>query len=198
MYKLYYSRQCKPRIQEVHCLQRRKKQRVLYLCVLRALYGCLESALLWYNLYSKTLKDIGFEINPYNSCVANNMIDGNQCTVAFYVDDNKISHKDPKVVTRVIEQLSEHFGDLKIQRGNKFDLLGMDVELKNKKVHISMVNHLKNAIETYETGLGMISKKLPSTPGKADMFNNGDFDQLNKKESEIFHTVTAKLLHACK
>ena len=75
----------------------------------------------------------------------------------------------------------------------------MDIELKNKKVHISMANHLKSAIETYKTGLGMISKKLPSTPGKADMFNNGkETDQLNDKESEIFHTAMAKLLHVCK
>ena len=177
----------------------KRKEKVLYLHVLRALYGCLELALLWYNLYSTTLEELGREINPYDSCIANKMIDGNQCTVAFYVDDNKISHKDPKVVTRVIEQLSEHFGDLKIQRGNKFDLLGMDIELKNKKVHISMVNHLKDAIETYETGLGMTSRKLPSTPGKANIFNNGkESDQMNKKESKILHTVTGKLLHACK
>jgi len=34
---------------------------------LRALYGCIESALLWYNLY---VKDMGFVINSYDRCVA--------------------------------------------------------------------------------------------------------------------------------
>ena len=29
---------------------------ILYLCLLKYLYGCMESALLWYDLYSKTLK----------------------------------------------------------------------------------------------------------------------------------------------
>ena len=68
----------------------RKGKKILYLRVLRALYGCLESALLWYNLYSTTLQKMSFKLNPYDSCVANKMINGHQCTVALYVDDNKI------------------------------------------------------------------------------------------------------------
>ena len=32
-------------------------------------------------------------LNPYNPCVANCMIGGMQCTIAWYVDDNKISHE---------------------------------------------------------------------------------------------------------
>ena len=34
----------------------RKRIKVFYLKVLRAIYGCLESALLWYQLYSSTLQ----------------------------------------------------------------------------------------------------------------------------------------------
>ena len=88
--------------------------KVLYLIILRALYGCIQSALLWYNLYLNTLVEEGFIINPYDKCVANKVINGEQCTIAFYVDDNKISHEDPGVVTKVIQNLKEHFGDLKI------------------------------------------------------------------------------------
>ena len=47
------------------------KVKVLYLRVLRAIYGCLESVLLWYNLYSETLKQIGFTLNLYDPSVAN-------------------------------------------------------------------------------------------------------------------------------
>ena len=42
------------------------KTKVLYMKVLRAIYGCLESAMLWYNLYVTTLKGMGFELNPYD------------------------------------------------------------------------------------------------------------------------------------
>ena len=37
------------------------KCKVLYLRVLRAIYGCLESSLLWYNLFSSTLQKMVFE-----------------------------------------------------------------------------------------------------------------------------------------
>ena len=48
-----------------------KGQKVLYLRVLRALYGCIESIMLWYELFSTTLTDMGFTINPYDRCAAN-------------------------------------------------------------------------------------------------------------------------------
>ena len=76
-------------------------KKVLYVKILRAIYGCIESALLWYELYAKTLKGMNFKLNPYDRCVANKMINGKQYTIVWYVDDNKISHVDPKVVTSV-------------------------------------------------------------------------------------------------
>ena len=44
--------------------------------IIQAIYRCIESALRWYELYSDTLMKEGFEINPYNRCVANKVIDG--------------------------------------------------------------------------------------------------------------------------
>jgi len=67
-----------------------KHQKVLYLWVLWAIYGCIQSALLWYDLYVNTLEKLGFAINPYDRCVANKMINGRQCTIVFYVDNNKV------------------------------------------------------------------------------------------------------------
>ena len=68
---------------------------------MRAIYGCIETALLWYNLYVKTLKDLGFSINTYDRFVAKNMIGGKQCNIVWYVDDNNILHVDPNVVALV-------------------------------------------------------------------------------------------------
>ena len=62
--------------------------------VLRAIYGCIESALLWYNFYLNTLKDSVFRINTYDICVSNKMIGVNQCTIVWYVDDNSLSRVD--------------------------------------------------------------------------------------------------------
>ena len=45
---------------------------------------------------------MGFEVNPYNPCVANKMINGSKMTVTSYVDDLKISHKESTKVTKFI------------------------------------------------------------------------------------------------
>ena len=57
------------------------------------IYGCIESALLWYKILSTALEGLGFEINPYDKCVANKMIEDKKLTIDWYVYDNKLLHK---------------------------------------------------------------------------------------------------------
>ena len=59
---------------------------------------------------SKTLISWGFKINPYDWCVANKMINGEQMTIVWYVDDMKISHKDSKLVTNIMKKLDKRYG----------------------------------------------------------------------------------------
>jgi hypothetical protein len=68
----------------------------------------VHAALLFWKLLTSTLVEMGFIINPYDWCVANKDIDGKQCTILWHVDDLKISHKDPEVVTTIIAQLEKH------------------------------------------------------------------------------------------
>jgi hypothetical protein len=84
------------------------RRKVLYVQLLKALYGCVVSALLWYELFSGHLKEMGFKINPYDSCIANKIIDKKQCTIAWYVDDMKISHVNQDVVTQVIQDIEKN------------------------------------------------------------------------------------------
>jgi hypothetical protein len=85
-------------------------KKVLYLELLKALYGCVQSALLWYKLFTGTLEGMGFELNLSDFCVANKTIEGKQCTVGWYVNDNKISHVEPSVVTEIIKKIEDKFG----------------------------------------------------------------------------------------
>ena len=84
-------------------VQYEKGKKVLYVKVLRAIYRCIESYLLCYNLYVNTLKDLGFSINTYDRFMSNKMVDVNQFTIVWYVDENKLSHVDPNVVTDILE-----------------------------------------------------------------------------------------------
>ena len=75
---------------------------------------------------------MGFEVNSYDPCVANKILNGSQCTVVWHVDDLKVSHKDEAVVTHFAQELGRRNRDkLKIKRGKAFDcLVGMDLDFE--------------------------------------------------------------------
>ena len=174
-----------------------KVKRVLYVRVLREIYGCIESALLWYELFSNMLKDLGFEINPYDRCTANKMIDGKQCTICWYVDDNKISHVDPTVVADILEEVKKHVGDLVIYRGDKHFLLGICVVMnsENKTVEIEMTDQLQEAIDM----LGEDIDKTVVSPALKNLFIvREEAVRLDIGKSKTSHSVVAKLLFIMK
>ena len=41
-------------------------------------------------------------VNSYDRCILNITMKGKQYTIAWYVDDNKVSHIDEEVIIRVI------------------------------------------------------------------------------------------------
>ncbi len=88
----------------------RKGTAILYMRMQKALYGLLRSALLFYRKLVGDLESDGFELNPYDPCVANKVIDGKQMTVCWHVDDLKVSHVDPAHVTLFGEWLSKKYG----------------------------------------------------------------------------------------
>ena len=90
---------------------------------------------------------MGFVINPYDRCVANAIINGKQCTIFSYVDDNKISHVDKQVVDDILRKIGEQFGELTISRGNSHSFLGLNFTIKDKKIHIEMRDQLQEAID---------------------------------------------------
>ena len=94
--------------------------------------------------------------------------------------------------------MSEHFGDLTIQWGDDLEFLGMNIHIdrKNKHIKITMKKHLFEAIEMFGEDL----RSGVTSPAYKDIFTTYDdiSDQLGSKQSEIFHSVTAKLLYITK
>ena len=95
--------------------------------MLKALYECIISYFLWYNLYKDTIENEGFVLNPYNKCTTNKIINGKQFTVQWYVDDNKFTHVSKGVITGVIDIKKKHFRELVVSRGKKNTLLDMEI-----------------------------------------------------------------------
>ena len=121
--------------------------KALYLLVVKALYGCIDSALLWYNLYITTLEKMGFKINQYGRCIANKCIDGHQCTLVWYVDDSKLFHINLKFVDAILDEMKKHFGDITITRGKKHSFLIMNISFTTgKKEEILMKDQVQETI----------------------------------------------------
>ena len=92
---------------------------------MKALYGSIKLALLWCELLTGELREMGFELNPYDKCVANKMIDGKQCTLAWWVDDNCLTHLFDKVLDKVIKRIERKFGKMAVTRVDNDTFLGM-------------------------------------------------------------------------
>ena len=107
-------------------------QKTLFLQLKKALYGCMKSALLWYRLFRDTLRDLGFTLNPYGPCVANSMTKGSQCTIVWYVDDNKISHKDPTLVHDLVQCIETKFSTMTKTQGDEHEFLGMKLHFNRR------------------------------------------------------------------
>ena len=160
------------------------------------MYGCMKAAQLWWEDLSKHLvNNMGFTLNPYDNCVANKMVDGNQCTIIWHVDDLKISHKNRTVVENMIKQIEKKYGTMSTNISNKLTYVGMDFEYKGKEVIISMVSHIEDAINEFPEEL---SQKV-ITPAGLHLFEvNKNSEKLDFKEAKIFHRIVAMLLFVCK
>jgi hypothetical protein len=58
------------------------------------------------------------------------MTDEMQCTIAWYLDDTKISHMDYNAVSHVIEKNEDCFGKMTVTRGKEHTFLGMNLSFQ--------------------------------------------------------------------
>ena len=65
---------------------------MLYVRYLNSIYVVIKAALLFYQKILGDLMAIGFELNPYDPCVANNIINRKQLTLVWHIGDIKASH----------------------------------------------------------------------------------------------------------
>jgi hypothetical protein len=169
-------------------VQVEKGKNVLYVELKKTLYGTLKAALLFWKKLSAQLQEWGFVLNPYDWCVANKTTNGKQCTIVWHVDDLKISHVDPEVVTSVIEDLSSVFGieaPLTVNRGKIHEYLGMTLDYSLKgKVTITMLEYIKKLLA--ELPRDMDGDAV--TPATGHLFDINENPELIKEDSSVlFH-----------
>jgi hypothetical protein len=153
----------------------------------KALYGCKQSGMLWYERIRNYLISIGFLQNKMDECVFNITMNGYQLSVGLYVDDLIITSISNSNIVWLKENLKKEFKDITEQNGDTLSYLGLLVERDNYGAKISMP-HLVNDLLFDFHGNAV-------SPAKEDLFEISDSELLGEKEAEIFHSTTAKLLY---
>jgi hypothetical protein len=172
-----------------------------------ALYGIMVASLLYYRKFVKSLTDIDFVINPYAPCVANKMIEGDQMTICFHVDDCKISHCKTKVMDSIIEYLRQEYesifedgsGAMTVSRGNIHKYLGMTLDYSIRgQVKITMFNYVDEILTAFD-------KAEPKGGGTKTSASPGSLFKLDESCEKIkqdkvveFHDPVAKTLYSTK
>jgi len=167
-------------------------KKVLYLQILKALYGMIESALLWYELFVTVLQEQGFELNPYDKCIANKIINGSQCTISWYVDDNLITHKDQSVLDDIVKIIEDRFPGLTVTKGDEHTFIGMKMKFyKSGKLGIILKEYLEECIDEFGDDLG---PAVTSVAGRWLFQIDDNARKLTTEKADKFHSIVAKLL----
>ena len=172
---------------------------VLYVELVKALYGTIRAALIFWRKFTKQITKWGFTVNPYDWCVANKMVQGSQLTITWHVDDLKISHVNKAVLEDLLKQLNGAFGKdgpLTIHRGKKHDYLGMWLDFSlDGKVQVQMFEYIDNMLaDLPEDMCGTVN-----SPAADHLFTvNETGKKLPRDQAELFHHNVAKLLFLCK
>ena len=176
-------------------------KRVLMAEIRKAMYGTLNASLLFWMKLSATLRDdMGFTVNPYDWCTMNKYINGKQCTILWHVDDIKASHVDPDVVTSVLEEINDWYGEispLTVTRGKVHDYLGMTIDYSEAgKVKFTMYDYIYDFLEELPPEM----RGTAPSPANGQLFevNIEDPTLLPEHEKELFHHRVAQLLYLSK
>lgn len=177
-------------------VHRRREQAYIYCKLNVALYGTLKAALLFWQKLTKSLKERGFIINPYDWCIANKDIDGSQCTIVWHVDDLKNSHMKTTAVGSIVSSLKAEYGKvgkMTVRRGKVHDYLGMKLDFSDPGGGFSSI--WRSTSTTCWRGSPTTWDGTTTTPAADHLFKTRlDAGKLDPERAELFHWVTAQLL----
>ena len=166
-----------------------KGEQVMYMELLKALYGTLRAArLFWQKLSKQLIDEWGFIPNKYDDCVVNKMVNGQQMTVVWHVDDLKVSHVDRTEVEKFVRKMEETFGKdtpLTVSRGQVHDYVGMTLDFRTKgEVKINMEHYIDMMLQDAPDKM----KGTATMPAVPHLFkvNSKDPQYLGAEKKKIF------------
>ncbi len=170
--------------------------------LVKALYGCIESAKLWYEHLTSKLMSYGMVRSEQDECMFYMLAaDGTQMDliVAVYVDDLLICGKSKQDADKLVEFLIKEFKTITVNEGLKQAYLGMNFEAvctETRCVRVTMEKYVEDVVSAIDE----TSKGIAKTPATTELFKVGEDDSgsVSVGEAKKFHSMVAKLLYLAK
>ena len=100
----------------------------------KALYGCVKSGKLWYDLLSSKPCELGFTASDYECCVFNKYGNGRQVFILIYVDNLFVTCPDTDILDGTVLQIDTMFKGFTLH-----SYLGMIFDFSTQgEAHIAM------------------------------------------------------------
>jgi hypothetical protein len=166
---------------------------VMFIQMLKAMYGCVQASLLWYKLLVKVLSGIGFVISKVDRCVLGLVVDNIVNIILIYVDDLLV-FATKEVVDLILETLRNHFTWLTVEREEQsFSYLGMQLIWSAEQVVIDMKYYLQQVLD------GVTGLQRKSIPGGRETFQvKEESVSVGTEQTNWYHTIMAKLSYLAK
>jgi hypothetical protein len=142
--------------------------------LIRALYGCVESALIWYEVISTFLTSLGFQRSIHDECLFFKGSGKDSIFIAVYVDDLFISAAHKALIDTLESHLKGRFKDITINRGKHHEYLGAHLDfsisgqvtmtMENKIVELVKEHHISGTSSTPAANHLMEHRELPILP----------------------------------
>jgi hypothetical protein len=163
----------------------------------KPLYGCVQSARLWYDKITTALKSIGFIANLHDLCVFNRKEeDATQTTICIHVDDLFITAATDERLDQLTKQLDNKFPGISVSRGKKHDYLGLEYDFEKLQGCVTVT--MKGYIDKLLSECSKI-EGTSKTPATKDLFTiDSNSPVLGDKEREQYHSYVAMILYAAK
>jgi hypothetical protein len=169
---------------------------ILYLKCVKALYGHIEAARLFYDDSNRTIQeDMEFKQNQYDPCVYNRIVGEDTITIRIHVDDLKVSCRSKKLLEETVEQLKRAYGRSTVQYGDEHDYLGMVLSYnpQQKTITLNIRKYMEDLIHQFEQET-VDEIKIVKRPANNNLFQtkkDADSMLLSKHQSMQFHSNVA-------
>jgi Arginine methyltransferase-interacting protein, contains RING Zn-finger len=168
--------------------------------IVKAMYGLVQSAALWYKVLTSFLVDkLDFEMNPIDNCVMHKVTEnGKLLIIVLYVDDILMLCEDDDAIDWLIAELEKEYKEVSVERGDEISYLGMALKrCDDGSFEVSMEAYIKDILASFPEYESIKKCITPTTP-QLFKSNSTAGKLLCQLAKERFHTTVARLLYLSK